>query len=135
MVGSVPCTSAGETLYSTLNPSAPAWQQSENVVDSNGETLRYPTNKDIYFSFIQQQHLLDAMIISKPKLMSFNGDPMNFHVFMNALDNCIHTSSLSDAIKLNKLFELCEGKALTVIKPCASMQPVEGYVKARLLLK
>ena len=42
---------------------------------------------------------------------------------------------MSDAIKLNKLFELCEGKALTVIKPCALMQPVEGYVKARLLLK
>ena len=135
MVGSVPCTSVGETLYSTLNPSAPAWQQSENVVASNGETLRYPTNNDTNFSFIQQQHLLDAMSIPKPKLMSFNGDPMNFHVFMNAFDNCIHTSSLSDAIKLNKLFELCEGKALTVIKPCALMQPVEGYVKARLLLK
>ena len=117
MVGSILCTSVGETLYSALNPSAPALQQSENVVASKGETLRYPTNNDTNLSFIHQQYLLEAISIPKPKLMSFNGDPMNFHVLMNAFDNCIHTSSLSDSIKLNMLFELCEGKTLTVIKP------------------
>ena len=37
-------------------------------------------------------------------------------------------------MKLNRLFELCKGKALNLIKPCAMQSPSEGYITARSLL-
>ena len=77
MVGSIPRAHVGETIYSTLNPSANVWPQGENTVVSNAETLRYPTNNQANISFIQQQKLLDAMTISKPQIMNFNGDNFN----------------------------------------------------------
>ena len=66
--------------------------------------------------------------------MKFDGDPMNFWVFMNAFDCCVGTSSVGDGVKLNRLLEYCTGKAAKVIRPCALMHPEEGYAKARSLL-
>ena len=54
---------------------------------------------------------------------------MQFHIFMNSFDTCVHNARVRDDVKLNRLIELCEGKDLKVIKPCALMN-----LKARTLL-
>ena len=81
-----------------------------------------------------ERQLFDLLSLPKPELSTFDGDPMNFHFFMNTFNTCIHSTSISDATKLNRLFELCKGKALQVIKPCSLMDPSAGYIKARSLL-
>ena len=80
-------------------------------------------------------NIVDAMRMPKTTLMTFNGDPMSYWIFMNQFDNAVHNTSVPDGTKLASLFEYCTGKAAKVIKPCALMQPFEGYRKARQLLQ
>ena len=86
-------------------------------------------------SLTLQRQMLDVMNLPKTSLMNFDGDPMNYWVFMNSFDSCVGNKSVDDGAKLNRLFEYCKGKAARVIRPCALMKPSEGYVKARKLLK
>ena len=84
---------------------------------------------------VDMQHcLLDAVSLPRATLMKFDGDPMNFWLFLNAFDSCVGASSVSDGVKLNRLLEYCTGKAAKVIQPCALLHPTEGYAKARRLL-
>ena len=85
-------------------------------------------------SLLLQQQMLDLMTLPKPQLITFDGDPLNFHVFLNTFDSCVHNSNINDAAKLNRLFELCKDKALRLIKPCALMPSDQGYKRARELL-
>ena len=97
-------------------------------------------NHDSVPNFVESQimiqsQLLDAVRLPKTKLMSYDGDPMQFWIFMNTFNSCVHNSNVSDGDKLNRLFEYCTGKAAKVIRPCALMTPTEGYAKARFLLQ
>ncbi|XP_064632781.1 uncharacterized protein LOC135491065 [Lineus longissimus] len=68
--------------------------------------------------------------------MSFDGDCLMYHAFLNSFDCTIHHSTVADADKHNCLLEYCTGKAARVIQPCALMSsPTQGYLKARELLK
>ena len=78
--------------------------------------------------------MLDVLSLPKPQLMSFDGDPLNFHVFLNLFDSCVHSVNISDAAKLNRLFEFCKGRALSEVKSCALYPPSRGYAMARELL-
>ena len=41
-------------------------------------------------SLLLQQQMLDLMTLPKPQLITFDGDPLNFHVFLNTFDSwCI----------------------------------------------
>ena len=84
---------------------------------------------------VVSKQLLEAVHLPKGSMMTYDGDPMSFWVFMNAFDSCVGSTSVSDSVKLNRLFEYCKGKAAKVIQPCALMEPVEGYNRARKLLK
>ena len=82
------------------------------------------------------RQLVDIMSLPKPALQTFNGDPMMYHIFMNSFNTCIDAADVSDASKLNRLFELCQGKARTLINTCALMQPPSrGYKHAKDLLR
>ena len=81
-----------------------------------------------------QQQMLEVLSLPKPQLMTFDGNPLKYHVFMSLFDSSVHRTNISDAAKLNRLFELCKGKALKVIEPCALGPPTVGYKEARRLL-
>ena len=70
------------------------------------------------------------MNLPKGSLMTYDGDLMNFWIFQNAFDSCVDNMSVSDSVKLNRLFEYCKGKAAKVIQPCALMEPSVGYERA-----
>ena len=53
---------------------------------------------------------------------------------MSSFDSCVGCTSVSDAVKLNRLFEDCTGNAAKVIKSCALMHPSKGHQQARRLL-
>ena len=79
--------------------------------------------------------MINIMQLPKAELMTFNGDPLEFWMFMRSFDNSIGSAAIDDSAKLNRLFQYCKGEALKVIKCCAVMSPSAGYVKARALLK
>ena len=68
-------------------------------------------------------------------MVIFNGDPMMYHSFMNSFDTNVDSMNVNDSYKLNRLIELCEGKARTVITSCMLGPPAEGYKTARKLLQ
>ena len=86
-------------------------------------------------SLALQRQMLDVMNLPKSSIITFDGDPMDYWVFIRSFDCCVGNSSVSDGAKLNRLFEYCKDKAARVIRPCALMLPSEGYKKARNLLK
>ena len=108
------------TYAPQLDPNVSAFQPSFTSNQGNDGSLK---------------QLIDIMSLPKPNLVTFNGDPLRYNVFINAFDSCIHNASVTDASKLNRLHELCQGKARTLIEPCALMEPTEGYIEARRLLK
>ena len=79
--------------------------------------------------------MINIMQLPKAELMTFNGDPLEFWMFMRSFDNSIGSAAIDDSAKLNRLFQYCKGEALKLIKCCAVMSPSAGYVKARALLK
>ena len=81
------------------------------------------------------KQLVDLMSLPKPNLLTFSGDPLSYHTFMNAFDTCIDSADVTDAAKLNRLLELCQGKARAVIKSCTLKEPSAGYAQARQRLR
>ena len=79
--------------------------------------------------------MINIMQLPKAELMTFNGDPLEFWMFMRSFDNSIGIAAIDNSAKLNRLFQYCKGEALKVIKCCAVMSPSAAYVKARALLK
>ena len=135
---SIPACPPWSAMYaptsSWLNPHAYSFVPNSNFVSHDNVTgvnagTIIPGNNQL-----QSLQTLDILCLPKPELSSFDGNPVNYHFFMNAFNTCIDATAVSEAVKLNRLFELCKGKALTLIKPCAVMNPVEGYSKARTLL-
>ena len=77
----------------------------------------------------------DLISMPKPTPMSFSGDPMQYHMFINSFITNVDSKNVSDATKLCRLFELCQGKARTTINPCALGDASRGYARAKQLLK
>lgn len=75
------------------------------------------------------------MQLPKAELMTLNGEPLDFWIFMCSFDKSIGSIAMDASAKLNRLFQHCKGEALKVIKCCDFMSPSEGYAKARALLK
>ena len=67
--------------------------------------------------------------------LPFNGDPLDYWVFIKAFGSTVGQSTVGDADKLNILLEYCTGEAEKVVRPCAIMDLTKGYKTARKLLK
>ncbi|KAJ8042676.1 hypothetical protein HOLleu_09495 [Holothuria leucospilota] len=81
------------------------------------------------------RQMLDVVRLPKSSQITFGGDPMQYWEFMNAFNSYVDHFNVEDSDKLSRLFEYCTGKSFKVGKPCALMNPSEGYKKAKGLLK
>ncbi|XP_033642413.1 uncharacterized protein LOC117302547 [Asterias rubens] len=84
---------------------------------------------------VQQQSLVETLQLPKTELMTFDGDPANYWVFIRAFENAVEKDTISDAAKLARLQQYCTGAAKKLIQCCAVKTPPEGYALARKLLK
>ncbi|XP_038066468.1 uncharacterized protein LOC119736528 [Patiria miniata] len=82
-----------------------------------------------------QREMIDTLLLPKCELVKFNGDPLEYWIFISSFDAAVGNTSVGASAKLNRLFQYCCGEALAVIRCCAVMQPDEGYTKARALLR
>ena len=73
--------------------------------------------------------------LPRAELMTFDGDPLQYWVFMGAFENAVEKNAIDSASKLLRLLQYCTGKANPVIQCCLTMEPDEGYAKAQQLLK
>ena len=83
----------------------------------------------------KQQQLIDSIQLPKTELMTFDGDPLKYWMFMRAFQNSVERETIDSNAKLMRLLQYCTGKALKVIQSCAVMEPDVGFAKAKELLR
>ena len=79
--------------------------------------------------------LVELLSLPKPSLIEFDGNPLEYHMFISNFDSVVDAAEISDSAKLNRLFDVVKGKAKKIILPCAMGNPTTGYKTARQLLK
>ena len=138
-----PLTAQAAVAANTTLPTTPANPAPLPQSTPTGYVPPLDPNASVYQpSFTSSQgtdksfkQLVDLMSLPKPNLLTFSGDPLSYHTFMNAFDTCIDSADVTDAAKLNRLLELCQGKARAVIKSCTLKEPSAGYAQARQRLR
>ena len=77
------------------------------------------------------QELLENRL-PKPKILTFDGDPKRYKIFMASfltnIDKILGADD--DQLKLTLLLQQCTGKALELIEDCVMLSPERGYRKA-----
>ena len=78
-----------------------------------------------------------AQLMSLPKMdiEQFDGNPLKFHAFMLAFDDCVDKVTEAGSNKLIRLFQFTTGVAKESIRPCLMIGGMEGYNQARHVLK
>ena len=75
------------------------------------------------FSRVLQENRLP-----KPKLMTFDGDPKRYKLFMASFRNNVEARlDGDDQLKLTLLLDQCTGEAFELIEECVMLKPDQGY--------
>ena len=70
----------------------------------------------------------------KSELMSFDGDPLKYFLFMRSFENSVEKDTDDKSRRLQLLIQYCSGKAKKVIESCVLLEPDEGCEEAKKLL-
>ena len=115
-----------------LNPKAPEYlPQSHTVPQVIDDTLRQLTEQGQQ----QQRQLLDAFRLPTVQIPNFDGNPLQYYSFIRLFEANVDRATVDSSSRLARLMQYCTGKARHVITGCAMMNPDEGYVRAKSLLK
>ena len=89
----------------------------EDVLDKLGSTIR------------------QGFALPKPDLSIFDGNPMEYWNLMRSFENVTEQNAMNESEKLMYLLQYTTGDAKKTIDCCVAMNPSEGYMAARRLLK
>jgi hypothetical protein len=106
-----------------------------NVNENENESTNQTLIQLVQQNQIQQRQLLDAVQLPAAQLFSFDGNPLNFYMFMRTFEANFERSTVDNSSRLARLIQYCTGRAKQVIMCCTVMQPDEGYIKAKTLLR
>ena len=73
--------------------------------------------------------------LPKTEIFTFDGNPLNYHLFMKTIENSVEKFTEDGDIRLQLLIQHCTGKAREAIKSCGMFNGMQGYEKAKELLK
>ena len=73
--------------------------------------------------------------LPKAKIMYFDGNPLNYHLFMKTFENSVEKYTDDDNMRLQLLIQYCTGKLKETIRSCRMMNGRDGYLKAKKLLE
>ncbi|CAB4003249.1 Hypothetical predicted protein [Paramuricea clavata] len=108
------------------------------VPDKNLEATRKQRDDDNaqFERFLQtQEQSANALMLPKPEVPVFSGDPIDYQTFIRAFENLIETNTDSNSARLYYLIQYTQGDVKELMKSCLSMKSEEGYAEARRLLK
>ena len=81
------------------------------------------------------ERLIDTLNIPKGSIKTFDGDPKQYHKFINSFSSNVANKAVDDETKLSRLMDYCSGVAERTIENCSTLSPSEGYKEALRLLK
>ena len=104
----------------------------ENFEDSP----KQKDENDQFERFLQnQQRNVNALMLPKPEVPVFGGDPIEYQPFVTAFENLIEANTDSESSRLYYLIQYTRGDVKELMKSCLSMKGKDGYKEARKLLK
>ena len=126
---------------SVLNPGTQPWDPGppQNTIGTGDPT----GSKQLQEILTQQQQALQLMAYTirqgfempKRELLTFDGNPLNYWLFINNFEVNIARSVPDVETKLSYLIQHCTGKAKEAIKNCAIISgPDQGYRKVQEIL-
>ena len=84
---------------------------------------------------INYSELVSVINLPNLELVTFSGDPMDYHSFMAAFDEHVGSTNLLPGRKLSRLVQYTDHNARKAIKPCQAIGGQEGYEQAREILE
>ena len=93
------------------------------------DPFTYLANQQLAF-----QQLATAVSLPQTEITKFEGNPMEFHTFMNAFDSRIMSRVCAECDKLHYLHQMLKGEPKELIGGSMHMDPTTGYQNARFLL-
>ena len=84
---------------------------------------------------LQVQQQIKSQKLPKAEIMSFDGSPLNYYLFVKTFENSVEKCTEDDNVRLQLLIQYCTGKAKETIKCCGMMSGKDGYSKAKKLLE
>lgn len=110
-----------------------ARQQPESRLQGSNASPVPPSQNDpvqILASAIQEK-----LSLPKTDILTFSGNPLDYHKFVYNFDATVANSVSSDQVRLTYLIQYCFGEAKRAIEDCVLLPPKEGYARARNILK
>ena len=132
-----------ERAWKPLNPDAKPWRPDYRVdkrssgahgapgQQSSGVEMLEAINK----MQLQVEQQIKTQKLPKAEIMSFDGSPLNYYLFMKTFENSVEKCTEDYSLRLQLLIQYCTGKAKETIKCCGMMSGKDGYVKAKKLLE
>ena len=85
-------------------------------------SMQEQSNAALFTRVLQENRL------PKPKMMTFDGDPKKYKLFMASFRNNVEARiDGDDQLKLTLLLDQCTGEALELIEECVILKPDQGY--------
>ena len=75
---------------------------------------------------LQVEQQIKTKKLPKAEIMSFDGNPLNYYLFMKTFENSVEKSTEGDSLRLQLLIQYCTGKATETIKCCGMMSGKDG---------
>ena len=104
------------------------WKSEPDVIPNQEEYREDNQNLDAI------KRLVTHFALPKSELMSFDGDPLKYFLFMILFENSVEKDTDDKSKRLQLLIQYCSGKAKKVIESCVLLEPDEGYEEAKKLL-
>ena len=132
-----------QDVQSQRSPQAPIKQSKPSRVRITDELSHSHETHDNLSTVIKGQGNLAELIITQQKLAllpareitAFDGDPLNYHVFMRAFEHVIEDKTSSSQDRLYFLEQYTSGQPRSLVRSCLHMDARHGYVEAKRLLE
>lgn len=83
----------------------------------------------------QKNNDMAALTLPQPTVPTFNGNPLDYFMFISAFENLIERKTHDSSSRLYYLVQYCQGDVQELVKGCLARPSDEGYREARQLLE
>lgn len=108
-------------------------QVNEEYVENNNEVLGIMKKQNEISTLLIQQQCLPAL--PKREIPVFDGDPLLYHTFIKAFENGVERNTYNNSDRLYFMEQHTKGHARELIRSCQHINPDNGYMRAKGLLK
>ena len=83
--------------------------------------------QSLYALMYQLNFLIFGYFNFKTEILTFDGNPLNYHLFMKTIENSVEKFTEDGDIRLKLLIQHCTGIAREAIKSCGMLNGMQGY--------